>query len=183
MKNLLLAAFISASFLSTNAQIYFSRTGYLGMYSKTNMEDIKADNNKVSYIINFSTNQIEISCLQTAFEFEKALMQEHYNENYVQSEKYPRAVFKGKIEPATPIDLKKDGTYKIKASGNLEMHGVTKPMAVDGVVKISAGKVSVEAKFPISCKDFNIQIESALKDNISDKIDVTAKADLAELKK
>lgn len=168
--------------LSANAQKYATRNGYLGFFSKTKQENIKADNNKATYVLDVATGQLEISALQTAFQFEKALMQEHYNENYVESEKYPKATFKGKID-MTNVNLLKDGTYKTKVNGDLTMHGVTNKTTVDATFVVAGGKITAEAQFPISCKAYNIEIPSAVKDVISDKIDVTAKATLEEFKK
>jgi polyisoprenoid-binding protein YceI len=168
--------------LAAGAQKYATRNGYLGFFSKTNMEDIKADNNKVTYILDVTSGQLEISALQTAFEFEKALMQEHYNENYVEAEKYPKATFKGKID-MTNVNLLKDGTYKTKVTGDLTMHGVTNSTTADATFTVAGGKIKAESKFPVSCKAYKIEIPSAVKDNINDKIDVTAKATLEEFKK
>jgi polyisoprenoid-binding protein YceI len=167
---------------SADAQKFATRNGYLGFFSATKQENIKADNNKVTYVIDLATGAIEISALHTAFQFEKALMQEHYNENYVEAEKYPKATFKGKID-MTNANLTKDGTYKTKITGDLTMHGVTNKTTVDATFVVSGGKITAESKFPISCKAFNIAIPSPVKDVISDKIDVTAKATLEEFKK
>jgi polyisoprenoid-binding protein YceI len=169
--------------LNGNAQKYFTRSGYLGFFSKTSMEDIKADNNKATFVIDAATGQIEISALQTAFEFEKALMQEHYNENYVESEKYPKATFKGKLENIGAIQFTKDGVYQTKAVGELSIHGVTRTISIPATITVKGGVITAEAKFTVSCKEHNIEIPSAVKDNINDKIDVTAKATLQELKK
>jgi hypothetical protein len=166
-----------------NAQKFFTRNGHLGFFSKTNMEDIKASNESVTYIMDLSTGEINISALQTNFQFEKALMQEHYNENYVESSKFPKAIFKGKIDDMSKVNFKMEGVYNAKVSGNLEIHGVTKPYSVDAVFKVGGGHVLAETNFKVKCADHNIKIESSLKNNIAESIDVNAKADLTELKK
>lgn len=184
MKNVLILSIATLCLsLSGTAQKYFTRSGYLGFFSKTSMEDIKADNNKVTFVIDAATGQIEISALQTAFEFEKALMQEHYNENYVESEKYPKATFKGKLENIGAIQFTKDGVYQTKAVGELSIHGVTKTVSIPATITVKGGVITAEAKFSVSCKEYNIEIPAAVKDNINDKIDVFTKAILQELKK
>lgn len=182
MKQFLFAIALLSLASTASAQKYFTRAGYLGFFSKTKMEDIKADNNKVTYVLDAATGQMEISALQQSFEFEKALMQEHYNENYVESEKFPKATFKGKVD-MSKVNFKKDGTYSTTVSGDLSIHGVTKPTTANATFTVAGGKITAESKFPVSCKDFNIEIPAAVKDNISDKIDVTAKAVLEVLNK
>ncbi len=164
-------------------QKFFTRNGHLGFFSKTNMEDIKANNESVTYIMDLSTGEINISALQTNFQFEKALMQEHYNENYVESSKFPKAIFKGKIDDMTKVNFKMEGVYNAKISGNLEIHGVTKPYSVDATFKVGGGHVVAETHFKVKCADHNIKIEASLKNNIAESIDVNAKADMTELKK
>ncbi len=147
------------------------------------MEDIKANNESVTYIIDWATGEIQISALQTNFKFEKALMQEHYNENYVESTKFPKATFKGKIENVGAINIKKDGTYTANVSGALDIHGVSKNYTTKATFKVSGGHVVAETKFNVKCADHKIKIEANLKNNISESIEVSAKADLTELKK
>ncbi len=182
MKNLF---FISLFFVTTSvySQKYATRTGYLGFYSKTNMEDIKANNNNVSYVIDWATGDIQVSALQSNFKFEKALMEEHYNENYVESSKYPKTTFKGKIQNVGSVNFKKDGVYKTKIIGNLDIHGVSKSYTAEATFKVSSGKVIAETKFNVKCADHNIKIEANLKNNISESIEVSAKAELTEFKK
>jgi polyisoprenoid-binding protein YceI len=183
MKKIILSIALLASVSATQAQKYFTRNGHLGFFSKTNMEDIKANNESVTYIVDWTTGEIQISALQTNFKFEKALMQEHYNENYVESTKFPKATFKGKIENVNAINIKKDGTYTANVSGSLDIHGVSKYYTTKATFKVSGGHVVAETKFNVKCADHNIKIEANLKNNISESIEISAKADLTELKK
>src|SRR5688572_32042482 len=105
--------------------LFFTRNGHIDFYSSTPMDDIKADNNKVTSIINVTTGEVEFSILNNAFQFEKALMQEHFNENYMESSKFPKSIFKGKITNLDKINFKSDGTYQASVSGDLTIHGVT----------------------------------------------------------
>lgn len=180
--SILITIFIAAT-SSINAQKLFSRAAYLGFFSDTKMEDIKADNNKATVVLDIPTGAIEISGLVKSFEFEKALMQEHFNENYMESDKFPKTTFKGKIDNLAAVNFSKDGTYGLKVSGDLTMHGVTKKVTVDGVFKVAGGKTTCEAKFFVVPEDYNISIPNTVRDNIASKIEVTFKASLEELKK
>ncbi len=183
MKKIILSIALLSAVSATQAQKYFTRNGHLGFFSKTNMEDIKANNESVTYIVDWSTGEIQISALQTNFKFEKALMQEHYNENYVESSKFPKATFKGKIDNVSAINIKKDGTYTATVTGALDIHGVSKNYTTKATFKVSGSHVIAETKFNVKCADHNIKIEANLKNNISESIEVSAKADLTELKK
>ena len=169
--------------LQGQAQTFYTRNGHLGFFSKTNMEDIKADNESVTYVLDLTKGEINISALQTNFQFPKALMQEHYNENYVESSKFPKAVFKGKIDDMSKVNFRMEGVYNAKVSGNLEIHGVSKPYTVDAVFRVGGGHVIAETTFKVKCADHDIKIESSLKNNIAESIEVKAKADMTEYKK
>lgn len=167
----------------TFAQKYFTRTGKVTFFSDTKMEDIKADNNKTNVVLDAATGAVEISLLIKSFEFEKALMQEHFNENYMESDTYPKASFKGKVDNMSAVNLKKDGTYNTTATGDMTMHGVTKKITINVTFKVVGGKITGESKFYIVPEDYNIKIPNTVRDNIASKIEVTATATLEELKK
>jgi hypothetical protein len=113
-KSIFIMGAIALCSIQCMGQKFFTRNGHLGFFSKTNMEDIKANNESVTYIMDLSTGEINISALQTNFQFEKALMQEHYNENYVESSKFPKAIFKGKIDDMSKVNFKMEGVYNAK---------------------------------------------------------------------
>src|SRR5450432_4078697 len=104
------------------SQLYMTRTGFIGFYSKTSFEDIKAENNQVYAVIDAGKKNIAFAVLLKGFVFTKELMQEHFNENYVESDKYPKATFSGTC--SGDMDLAKDGTYQIVIKGDLTLHGV-----------------------------------------------------------
>lgn len=166
-----------------NAQKYFTRSGLISFFSATKMENISAENNKVAAVLDASTGDIEFTVLIKSFMFEKALMQEHFNENYMESDTYPKATFKGKVENVSSIKFGTNGTYNVKVTGDLTMHGVTKKVTVDAVVTVKDGKVTANSKFAVNPNDYKIEIPSVVKENISDKIDVTVSLNLEELKK
>src|SRR5688572_18821627 len=124
------------------AQKYFTKSGSVNFFSKTPMENIDATNKKATCVIDSKTGQIEIALLMKAFEFEKALMQEHFNENYVESDKYPKATFKGNITNIASVNFTKDGSYPVDITGKLTMHGVTKDMKTKGSIIVKNGKIN-----------------------------------------
>ena len=103
-------------------------------------------------------------------------MEEHFNENFMESSTYPKADFKGKITNLNEINFSKDGTYKTKVSGNLTMHGVTKPVATEGTITIKGGKISAQSKFNVKLDDFKIERKPMHKDKISDTIEIRVDA-------
>jgi hypothetical protein len=162
-----------AFYLNSIAQLYFTKNGYLSFFSSTMMEDIKADNNQVISILNTATGDIQFSLLNNAFHFKKALMEEHFNETYMESGKYPKSVFKGTISNLKDVPLSKDGEYNITVSGNLNIHGVTKTISVPGKLTVKAGNISASSTFKIKPKDYNIRIPASVKNNIAESVELT----------
>ena len=154
------------------AQKYISKTGHIWFFSHTPVEDIEAHNHQAASILNASNGEIQFSMLIKGFEFKKALMQEHFNENYMESDKIPKASFKGKITNVSSIDFKKDGTYPAEVSGDLTVHGVTKPVTTKGTIEVKDGKITAKAKFITSPKDYDIKIPSVVEKNIAKEIEV-----------
>jgi polyisoprenoid-binding protein YceI len=115
------------------------------------------------------------------FEFDKKLMEEHFNEKYMESDKYPYATFSGKVNET--IDYTKNGTYKVTLTGKLDMHGVVKDRTIEGTVTIKDGEISFESKFIVALKDHNIEIPSIVAQNIAETVEVTIKTTLIEFKK
>lgn len=156
-----------------NAQTkYFTKQGKIGFYSETSMEKIEAHNSRVTSILDAETGKIEFAVLIKAFEFEKALMQEHFNENYMESGTYPKATFKGQITDMKSVDLKKDGTYNVNVKGDLTIHGVTKNVTEKAVIKVKGGVISAECNTNVALKDYNIKVPSVVGNKIAEVIQV-----------
>jgi hypothetical protein len=155
------------------AQKYISKTGHIWFYSHTSMEDIEGHNHQVASILDPATGDLIFSLLQKSFEFKVKLMEEHYNENYMESDKFPKATFKGKITNLDKIDFKKDGTYTAEATGELTLHGVTKPVTNTGTIEVKNGIVTAKAKYSIVPKDYNIEIPGLVADKIAKEVEVT----------
>ncbi|MFT5257411.1 MAG: polyisoprenoid-binding protein YceI [Arenicella sp.] len=154
-----------------NAQERFlTKKGMISFFSETPIENIKAENNQVLSIVDLSKGQMAIAILMKSFMFEKALMQEHFNENYVESDKYPKATFKGNLLDFDEI-TKSEVTIVIK--GNLTIHGITKEMTIEALTKKTAEHIEMAGDFFIDLADFDVKIPSIVKNNISEKIKVS----------
>jgi polyisoprenoid-binding protein YceI len=156
-----------------SAQKLISKTGQIRIYSHTPMEDVDATNKQVASILDPSTGTMQFSLLVKSFSFIRALMEEHFNENYMESTKFPKSTFTGKINNLASIDFKKDGTYPTEVSGDLTIHGVTKPVTSKGNIQVSQGIVSAKSKFNVDPKDYNIVIPDLVKEKIAKEIEIT----------
>ncbi|MFM9984523.1 MAG: YceI family protein [Flavobacteriales bacterium] len=184
MKKLFLSiALISSFTVAIQAQKYFTKEGKINFHAGTSVEDIDGTSNTATCVIDSKTGDIQWSVLVKGFHFDRALMEEHFNETYMESNTYDKATFKGKIDNISSVNFTKDGTYAVKVSGDLTMHGVTKKITVDGTIAVKGGVISCNAKFYVNPKDYNINIPSAVQDKITNNIEINVSAALAELKK
>ena len=163
-------------------QKYFSKTGKVSFLSEAPMETIKAQNTSASTAIDVATGTMEWAVLIQGFQFEKALMQEHFNENYMESSTYPKAKFKGVIDNIKDVNFSKDGVYNITVTGQLEMHGVTKPLTTKGVITVKNGSIVGTSQFSIAVADYGIEIPKLVADNISKTVDITVEANYQLMK-
>lgn len=174
---LLLFAFIS----STKAQIYLAKDCEISFYSASPLENIEAVNKAAKPILNTTTGDIQVRIVMRGFQFEKALMQEHFNENYVESEKYPDAIFKGKINEK--IDYTTDSVIKVTVTGILNMHGVEKEKTIAGTLNVKGKQILIAGKFTIHLADHNIKIPNVVVKNIAEDVEVKINALLEPFKK
>jgi hypothetical protein len=156
-----------------NAQVYFTKNGSISFFSKTSLENINAENNQVISILNVQTGVIEFSVLNNAFQFPKAKMQEDFNENYIESDKYPKSTFKGNITDISSISSLKDGSYKVNVKGDLMIHGISKNIMLPATITIKDGKISAITSFKILIKDYNIKVPSIVTNKIAESIEIT----------
>ncbi len=176
---LLITAFAFSAGIS--AQIVMAKTCVVSFFSASPLENIEAINKASKPLINKSTNDVQIKIVNSAFIFEKALMQEHFNENYMESEKFPNTIFKGKINEK--IDWAKDGDHKVTVSGKMSMHGVDKDITMDGSINIKGEEVRISTKFKIHIADYGIKVPSLYIQNIAEDVDVKIEAVLVPFKK
>jgi len=149
---------------------YLTKSGAINFYSKAPMEDITADNNQVLSIIDADKGKIAIQILMKSFLFEKALMQEHFNENYVESDKYPKATFSGDI---LNFEVISETVSKQKVKGNITIHGITKEIVIDANFTKRDDSILVDGNFIIEIDDFNISIPAIVSKKIAKRIKVT----------
>lgn len=161
------------SVVHLSAQKYITKNGHISFFSSTPIEEIEAHNHQVASVLDASTGEVVFNVLIKSFEFKKALMQEHFNENYMESDQYPKGSFKGKVENVSAIDFTKDGTYNVDVSGDMTIHGVTKPVSAKGTLRVSGGFVAANSKFILKPADYDIQIPKIVEGKIAKEIEVT----------
>jgi len=158
------------------AQVWFTKTGAISFFSHTSVEDIKAANNEAVSFIDAAKGEFRFQVLIKGFKFPKASMQDHFNgSNYMDSDQFPKAEFKGSITKTSAIKFKKDGVYKVEVEGQMTMHGVTTPMKVPGTITVKNGVPAVDAVFMANRTDFGIDVPSFTAAKIADAIEVTVK--------
>lgn len=173
---LLIAGFIiAASAFKSNGEKLISKDGHISFFSHTVAEDITANNYKVVSTLDPSTGEVVFSVPMQSFEFEKALMQKHFNSSkFLNTKKFPKAKFKGTITNLGDIDFGKDGTYQAHVKGDLSIHGANKPIDEQGTVTVSGGKVTVNTKMNLTLADFDIAFKDGKPStNIAKTIEVT----------
>lgn len=181
-KRLFILAALIALAAPVFSQKYFTRDGKVKFFSDASMEKIEATNKSGTAVLDAATGKMEWKVLIKGFLFEKALMQEHFNENYMESSKYPNATFKGEITNLSEVTLSKDGTYNTKVKGKMNIHNVEKDVETTGTIKVGGGNITIHSEFTVKCSDYNIKIESGKVANISNDIKVTIDATLAPMK-
>jgi len=181
MRHILIVAILCITQLAIG-QKFFSKTGKITFSSEASLEKIEATNTSASTVIDLGTGNMEWAVLIQGFQFEKSLMKEHFNENYMESTKYPKAIFKGKIDNPSAINLAKDGTYEVNVSGQLEIHGVTKPVTTKGTINVKKGVIeSASSKMTVAIADYGIEIPKLVADNIAKTVDISIQADYQPL--
>jgi YceI-like domain. len=173
MKRLFLLVFFLNIVIALNAQKYMTKNGFIGFYSHTPMEDIKADNNQVVGALDISTGEMVFQALIKSFHFDRALMEEHFNENYMESDKFPKSVFKGKITNLASVDFSKNGTYEVTVEGDLTIHDVTNKISSKGTVEVVSGGINANSKFKIVPEDYKIIIPGVVRDKFDKTMEVT----------
>lgn len=167
---------------SVSAQRYITKNGYIRFFSSTPVEDIKAHNRQVQAALDSETGELVFKVLMKSFSFKKALMQEHFNEKFIESHKYPHSTFKGEIVNLDEINFEKDGEYPAKVEGKLTIHGVTQDIKEEGTLTVEGNTVHAQTQFMVAVADYDIKIPSAVKDNIAKEVKVTVDCKLKKRK-
>lgn len=182
MKSLMVIAFCAIMADGYAQTKFFTRSGKISFFSRSLIENIEAVNKSVTCVMDISTGNIQSVLKMRGFSFRKSLMQDHFNENYVESDKYPQAEFKGKVDNNEQVNYAADGIYDAHVSGTLQMHGQTNPVEANGTISVSGATIVIVCPFKILLNDYKIDIPSLVKDNISNTIAVTVSFQLEPLK-
>ncbi|KIO78228.1 hypothetical protein TH53_04935 [Pedobacter lusitanus] len=154
--------------------ILISKNAAVSFFSSTVMEDIEGKSNTASSVINAKSREIIFKVSNTSFQFKKKLMQEHFNENYMESDRFPFSKFSGKI--TDDIDLSKDGNYTVNVEGSLDIHGVAKPYQCKVNLVIAQGNITAKTTFKVKIEDHQIKVPSLVFKNIAEFVDVRLSA-------
>jgi hypothetical protein len=173
MKRLFFLLLFLNIIFAANAQKFMTKNGYIGFYSKTSMEEIKADNNQVVGALDTSTGEMVFQALIKSFHFDRALMEEHFNENYMESDKFPKSVFKGKITNLSSVNFAKSGTYDVTVEGDLTIHDITNKVSIKGTIEVISGGINANSKFNIIPEDYKINIPGVVREKINKNLEVT----------
>lgn len=187
MKNSLIVTvtlFFLVSFSSIAQTKYFTRNGKVSFdaTSKSSPEQVNARNDKATSVLDASSGQMEFAVLMKAFMFEKALMEEHFNENYVESDKFPKATFKGAIKNMNEVNLSKDGTYATKVAGKLTIHGVTQDVETTGTITVKGNSISAKSDFKVVLKNYGIEIPGLVQDKVAKEATISVDVNYEVLK-
>ena len=165
-----LLAFFCVS-LQNYAQLYIAKSGTVSFFSAAPMENIDGESKSVNALLNAENNEIAVIVPVSSFQFKKALMQEHFNEKYMESQKYREARFKGRI--LGDVDYKKDGVYPVTASGLLNLHGVEKSYTEKGTLTVKGDELLLACQFNVILKDHKIEVPSIVSQKIAEQVLVT----------
>ncbi|MDD2793261.1 MAG: YceI family protein [Sediminibacterium sp.] len=186
MKQVLILIALFGCFTAAEAQNrFFTKTGKISFDATTSKspENIDGINKNSTCVLDAQTGDIQFSVLMKGFEFDRALMMEHFNENYVESDKFPKTTFKGNIVNNSAINYTKDGSYPAKVKGKLSMHGETKEIETAGTITIKNGKVMVSATFPALLSDYKVGIPQLVADKVAKTAKITVDCTLDPLTK
>ena len=173
---------IGCWFSSEGQERYFTKTGRINFLSNAPLESIEAVNKTAGAVFDRQTGAVQAVVLMRGFEFKKALMQEHFNENYVESHKYPNAELRGTIANYQPTDYARDGTYTATIKGRFQLHGITKDITLPVSLTLKDGRIQASSVFYVLLSDYGISIPSLVKDKVSNQVKVTASFILEPLK-
>jgi YceI-like domain len=182
--NVAFTLFLLFFFSQINAQDkFYTKSGKISFFSTTTMENINATNKSAVCLLNTKTGDLQFAVLLKGFEFKKALMQEDFNRDYVESDKYPKSEFTGQIVNNSAIQYGTKGTFTVTVKGKLSIHGVTKDVEATGTMDIKDDKIKLNSTFNILIADYQIKVPRIYLDNISKSLKITVDCNLEPLKK
>lgn len=150
------ALIISLNIALWGQEKYFTRTGKISFSGKSTFSKIDAENKTVIAALDIKTGSLQFSILVRGFEFKKELMEKHFNEKYMESDKFPKGEFKGELSNNASVKYTTEGIYPVTAKGKLTIHGETKDVEASGTVTIKAGKPVLNSTFTLLITDYKI---------------------------
>ncbi len=182
MKKVIVAAVLLTLSGSVFAQKYMTRTGRISFdaTSPKSPEEIKGINNEVASILDAATGNFVFEAPVKSFKFEKELMKDHFNENYMESDKFPKSQFNGKISNVSAVNFSKDGTYPTTVSGKLTIHGVAQDVSVPGTIVVSGKDVTAKAKFKIVLEKYGIKVPGVVADKLAKEAEIVVDSRLTQ---
>lgn len=181
MKNQIAILFLLLAGSLSAQSLYISRSANVVFSSKAPLEDIEAVNNNGTSLLNTAKGEIAFTVPIKAFKFDKDLMREHFNEKYMESDQFPEATYKGKINEK--VEYTKDGTYNVTTTGKLKIHGVEKDVTEKGIITVKGEQITVQCEMTVMTKDFHITIPKLVFENIAEKINIKINAPYVLFKK
>jgi polyisoprenoid-binding protein YceI len=184
MKNLLATTLAVLFAITGFAQKFYTKSGQINFdaTSPSSPEKIEGINRSGTCVVDTKNGNMQFAVLMKGFEFEKALMEEHFNENYAESNKYPKAEFKGEIKNSDKVDFAKDGSYAVKIKGKLTMHGESNDVEADAKILVQGGKIKATADFDVKLSDYKISIPGIVGDKVSKVAKIKVSCSLEPLK-
>tara|TARA_R110002049_G_scaffold53121_4_gene148840 strand:+ start:11855 stop:12409 length:555 start_codon:yes stop_codon:yes gene_type:complete len=165
---------VAGIFMAHSQERLVTKTGQINFEaSVASFEEVKASNENVSAILRIDTGEFASLVLMKGFRFKVALMEEHFNENYVESSKYPKATFKGVLKEFDFAEITKE-TKEYIISGTINIHGIDKTIEVPVYLKKVGDYIDMSLKFALNPEDFNIKIPQVVSNKIADEINVSA---------
>lgn len=180
-KCIITISFLIAVFNSPAQQIYTCKQGDVSFFSEAPLENIEAHSKGINSFLNIATKEIAFIVPIRGFKFAKALMQEHFNEKYMESDKYPNTTYQGKI--IGEADLTKNGSYEVTSKGKITIHGVEREIVQPGTITVKNNEITLSCNFNVAIKNHNITVPKLLFQNIADTISVKMNVDYIPLQK
>ncbi|HSF44749.1 MAG TPA: YceI family protein [Chitinophagaceae bacterium] len=175
-KQILLILLLLLGFVQVWSQdIWITRTGNVMFHAGTALEDIDGTSTEAASLLNVKTGDLAFQIPVKSFHFKRSLMEEHFNENYMESNKFPKSTFSGKINDISKVNFTKDGVYPVIVEGDLTIHGFTRKMTTPASITIVGGKINATAHFTVLIADYNIPIPGVVSEKIAKEASIEVK--------
>jgi hypothetical protein len=174
MKKFLLLSIYLLCVLPVKGQLYSCKEGTVSFFSEAPLENIDAINKNINSFLNLTTDEVVFLVPVRGFKFDKDLMEEHFNEKYIESDKYPTATFRGKINEKG--EAAKPGIHNVTVTGKLTMHGVEREITVPGNIITAEDTIKIRSLFDVSLKDYKITVPKLVFQNIAETVTVKVNA-------